>query len=201
MRATKQANLKAKKMAKLTNYMRETIANLAVAHTFDPRKAALDKAEDALAREAYASIYPEAELKKVNALPGNWFRPDACLRFNVGGLTIRLNVIGGGLPVPYRAKGEKQGGFHCNQLGVIPHGDLCDRIQAHATACEKYKEERTAAAKACAVMLSRVTTTAKLSEAWPEGEQFFKKFHDEPKAALPMVRVDEVNSLLGLAAA
>ncbi|MCE3590053.1 hypothetical protein LXJ59_26030, partial [Escherichia coli] len=149
-----------------------------------------------------ASIYPEAELKKVNALPDNWFRPDACLQFNVGGLTIRLNIIGKGLPVSYRAKGEQTGGFYgCRTLGVIPHGDLCDRIQAHATAYEKYKGERAAALKACTVMLSRVTTTVKLAEAWPEGEQFFKKFHDEPKAALPMVRVDEVNSLLGLAAA
>lgn len=185
-------------MAKLTKYSREAIARRAVAHAFDPRQEELAVAEDALAREAYNVLFPAAEQALVAKVPSNWFRLDACLQFNVGGQRITLNVKGDGLPVPYRMKGSEYSGYHCHQLGVIEHGDLCDRIQAHAVLVDTVRQERRQAQRATEQMLDAVTTTGKLKEVWPQGEQFYADYEDRPAPSLPAVRVDEVNALLGL---
>lgn len=185
-------------MAKLTKYSREAIARRAVAHAFDPRQEALAEAEDALAREAYNTIFPAPEQALVAKVPSNWFRLDACLQFNVGGQRITLNVKGDGLPVPYRASGMEYGGYHCNQIGVIEHGELCDRIQTHAALVDTVKSERRTALRATEKMLEAVTTTGKLKEVWPQGEQFYAEYEDRPAPALPAVRVDEINNMLGL---
>ncbi|MDW9880507.1 hypothetical protein GOA90_25310 [Sinorhizobium meliloti] len=185
-------------MPKLTNYMRESIAGRAVSHAFDPKKEALAKAEDALAREAYAFTFPKAETDLIATVPENWFRRDPCLLFNVGGQSIVLNVAGAGLPVPYRSKHSDNGSYRCNTVGVIPHGDLCDRIQKHAQAVEKYKEQRREAKRQVEAMLGSVTTTGKLKEVWPEGEQFYSKYDDVKPPSLPAVRAAEVNAILGL---
>lgn len=188
-------------MAKLTRYFREAIARRAVSHAFDPRQADLAVAEDMLAREAYNLIFPAKEQALVATVPTNWFRLDACLQFNVGGQRITLNVAGDGLPVPYRMKGNDSGTYNCHVVGVIEHGELCDRIQAHAQLVETVKSERRAALRATENMLNAVTTTGKLKEAWPQGEQFYADYEDAPAPSLPAVRVDEINAILGLAQA
>lgn len=185
-------------MAKLTKYSREAIARRAVAHSFDPRQAELKIAEDRLAREAYATLFSDAELAIVATLPEGWVRLDACLQFNVGGQRITLDVSGDGLPVPYRPRGSENGGYYCHQLGVIEHGDLCDRIQKHAQTVDTVKSERRAALRATEQMLGAVTTTGKLKEIWPQGAQFYAEYEDKPPVHLPAVRVDEVNAALGL---
>lgn len=183
---------------RLTNDMRSAIAEVAVAHAFDPRLADLKKAEDKLAREAFASIFPAKETEAVSKLPEHWFRLDECLKFNVGGQSITLRVEGQGLRVPYRAKGQSKGGWGCNTLGSIQHGDLCDRIQKHAQAFEAYRDERKNANRVTMAMLNAVNTTKRLREVWPEGLQFFVMYEGEERAPLPAVRVDEINQILGL---
>lgn len=188
---------------RLTNDIRTAICDAAVSHAFDPRFAEMMKVEEALAREAYETVFTAEERKKASAIPANWLRYDACLRFNVGGQSITLNLVEPGVPVPYRPKaGKGHGGYGCNILGVIQHGDLCDRIQKHAQAVETYKEERRAAQRSVSAMLMAVTTTKRLREVWPEGLQFFVAFEDETaRPQLPALRVDEINSMLGLSVA
>lgn len=188
-------------MPKLTKYSRERIADRAVAHAFDPRQNTEAEAEDALAREAYATLFSKTELKAAEALPANWLRKDKCLRFNVGSQDITLKVLDEGLLVPYRPKDSESGGYYCHRLGVIPHGELADRIQAHAREVDNTKNDRNAAYRSIAAMLDAVTTTGKLKEVWPEGAQFYADFEDRPTPSLPAVRVDEINALLGLSAA
>ncbi|MGN6534093.1 MAG: Nmad5 family putative nucleotide modification protein, partial [Mesorhizobium sp.] len=38
-------------------------------------------------------------------------------------------------------------------------------------------------------------------EVWPEGEPFYADYQDKPAPALPAVRVQEINQMLGLQAA
>lgn len=187
--------------SRLTNDMRQAISEAAVAHAFNPRRDELKKTEDQLAREAFACIFSAKEIEAVSKIPENWFRLDDCLKFNVGGQSITLRVEGQGLRVPYRAKGSANGGWGCNNLGSIPHGDLCDRIQKHAQAFETYKEERRNAARVTMAMLNAVNTTKRLREVWPEGLQFFVMYEGEERQPLPAVRVDEINQILGLQAA
>lgn len=183
---------------RLTNDLRQIIVNKAIAHAFDPKLSKLKESEDALGREAYAAVFTKAETDKVALVPENWIRRDKCLQFNVGGLHIRLELQGDGLPVPYRI--GDYAGYSCKTLGVIEAGDLCDRIRAHASACEQHRNDRRTAAKAVEGMLAKVSTLKKLREVWPEGERFYAQY-EKAKEALPTIRVDEINAALGLAVA
>ena len=58
-------------MTRLTKDLRDNIAAHAVAHAFNPKLEALKKEGDALGREAYASIFPAAELKAAGRGFGN----------------------------------------------------------------------------------------------------------------------------------
>lgn len=183
---------------RLTNDLRETIALQAVAHAFDPRIAALAKAEEGLAEEAYNHVFPESERKMIAKVPRNWVRFDQNLRFNVAGLTINLTAAGEGFPVPYSINGYR--GYSCHKLGTIEAGDLATRIQAHAKALEDLKSERRVALRHMQAMLAKITTLKRLREIWPEGAQFYAKWEAVPAQTLPTIRVDEINAMLGLAA-
>ena len=183
---------------RLTNDLRDIICRKAVSHAFDPKKEALTQVEHGLAKEAYEAVFSDADRKAVAKVGKDWVRFDSCLKFNVGGLTITLNAAGEGFPVPYRINGYR--GYSCNILGTVEFGELADRIQKHANDLEAYEAERTKAAKQLSAMLSKINTIKKLREVWPEGAQFYSKYEVESVAALPAIRVDEINSMLGLAA-
>lgn len=186
-------------MGRLTNISREEITRRAVEHAFTEREAAQKLAEDGLAREAFDAVVPVAEQRLAKKLPPYWPRRDPCLRFNAGGYDVQLCVTGEGLPVPYAPNGSR-GSYNCSRLGSIPPGDLCDRIQAHVNAVEALKTEKQLANRAVRTMLEAVSTTNKLTEVWPEGTAFYQDFADAPAPSLPMVRISEVNVMLGLAA-
>lgn len=181
-------------MSKLTNWKREGIRDRAIKSAFDPRFAALTKAEDALAREAYNSLFAETERAVIAKVPARWIKRDACLRFNVGGFDITLRVEGDGLPVPH-------GDGYCNRLGTIPHGPLCDSIRAHANALKELNSEREKARYAVTALLNSASTINRLREIWPEGEKFFPPAESTARASLPTLRVAAVNTMLGLKAA
>lgn len=185
-------------MTNLTNYTREVIAKAATAFAFDKIQEAQKQAQDALAREAYATIFDAKELAGVAKIPANWVRRDSCLKFNVGGQSITLSLIGDGLPVPYTI--GDYSGYHCKTLGSIPHGDLCDRIQRHAVEVEKTKADRSTAYRSVLNMLNGIRTIKKLATAWPEGKPFYEKYAEKPSEALPVIRTDEINQMLGIAA-
>ena len=180
-------------MSRLTNYTREAISSAAIKAAFTPRENDFSADEDALAREAYAAVYPADEVKKAMALPDNWLRRDPCLHFNVNGLRIELCTTDNHLPVPYRAKSGEQ--------GSIPEGDLAERITAHAMAKEALRDEKRSARAKLNAMLSSISTVKKLQEVWPEGAQFYAKFAEKPAALPPAIRVEDVNAALGLESA
>ena len=189
-------------MTRLTNDMRETIRHAALEFAFAPRAEALKAQEDALARKAYAVVFPADELKAVAKVPSNWFRNDSCLRFNVAGRAIRLQTTDDGLPVPYRMKDEEEGRWSCHQsLGTIHAGDLADEIQANADAKEELKTQCYAASAQTKSLLFSVTTIKRLREAWPEGEAFYAPLEEGNPSSLPALRTDELNAMLGLSPA
>ena len=179
-------------MSRLTNYTREAISSAAIKAAFTPRENDFSADEDALAREAYAAVYPADEVKKAMSLPENWLRRDPCLYFNVNGLLIELCTTDNHLPVPYRC--------HRSQ-GSIPEGDLAERITAHAMAKEALRDEKRSARIKLDAMLSSISTVKKLQEVWPEGAQFYAKFAEKPAALPPAIRVEDVNAALGLESA
>ena len=179
-------------MTRLTNDMRNAITYAAVGHKFDPLMEALDKAEDALAREVHAALLPASEIEAAAAMPARWICTSNTVNINAGGYRVCLELIcGSRLPVPV------DGGYYA--LGNLPHGDLCDRVREHVEAKRTLQGERNAARRATEVLLASATTIKALRAAWPDGETFYKKFEGAvPASTLPAVRVDEVNKLLGL---
>lgn len=185
-------------MTRLTNDLRAIIRDTAVRASFAERNAELARIENALAKEAYEATFGPEIRALVAQVPGAWFRKDACLNFNVGGLRIGLEVSGEGYPVPYQTAGGH--GYHCHEeIGVIPAGDLCDRIQAHAKAKEDQRDKSKAAYRGLDALLSSVSSVKKLKEVWPEGEPFYGRFLDEKAPSLPAIRFAEINQALGLA--
>lgn len=185
-------------MSNLTKYTRECIARAATAFAYDPKFKELNEEEDALAREAHAAIFPKAELATLKGVPANWIKLDACLRFNVGGQRLYLRTLDDGLPVPYRI--GDHAGYSCHELGTIPHGDLCDRIQAHAQAVEATKTANRETYRKVLALVDSARTVKKLRTIWPEGEQFYAKYDAVQPTKLPAIRIDELNAELGIAA-
>lgn len=184
-------------MSKLTNSTREAIARAAIAFAFDPKEKALAKAEDALAREAHALLFPKKIIDAAKSLPAGWTRKISSLNYNVGGQKIELKASES-LHVPALDKSNNDAGRSYYIVGAIQPGDLCDRIQGHAQTKEKLRDEKKIAQRQIEAMLAKVTTVKKLAEAWPEGEPFYSKYLDQPAPQVPALRVDEINAMLGL---
>ena len=182
----------------MTNDLRTIIRKAAVEASFASAQGEMAEAEASLAREAYEATFPAEVQALVAAVPENWFRKDPCLNFNVGGLRIRLETGGEGLPVPYQSAAG--GGYHCHaEIGVIERGDLCDRIQSHAKAKDDLRDKIQRAGRNLDALLSSISTVNKLKEFWPEGEPFYGRFLGAKAPSLPAIRFAEVNAVLGLA--
>lgn len=184
-------------MSRLTNHTREAIARAAIAFAFDPKEEALKQAEDALAREAHAFLFPKKVIDTAKSLPKGWISHLATLKLNAGGQQIEIRASEA-LPVPASDKNGNSAGYYGYMVGTIPTGELSDRIQGHAQAKEKLSDEKTVARRQVEAMLSNVTTVKKLAEAWPEGEQFYSKYLEREAPQVPALRVDEINAILGL---
>lgn len=179
-------------MTRLTNLTRDSIANAAAAFGFDQKQEEIDKYEDTLAREAHAYVFDKNEIAAVNQLPECWVARLNKLKLNVAGERIDLRVSGHGLPVPHKFA------YGYGVAGVIPPGDLCDRIQAHARNKEEVKRQRKSAQQKVRLMLDGVSSIKKLREVWPEGERFYSIYDAAPAPSAPAIRVEEINNVLGL---
>lgn len=181
----------------MTNHTRGTILSAAIAFAFDPKEKALAEAEDALAREAHASVFTKKIIDTAKSLPEVWILKIATMTFNVGGQKIELKASER-LPVPAKDKNDNIARYSGYITGTILPGDLCDRIQGHAQTKEKLKEEKATARRQLEAMLAKVTSVKKLAEAWPEGEPFYSQYLTKEAPQVPALRVDEINAMLGL---
>lgn len=184
-------------MTRLTNDMRSMIAKSAVKAAFAERDAAFAAAEADLAREAYEATFPAEVRALVAEVPGNWFRKDPCLNFNVGGLRIQLQTEGAGYPVPYCSASGRGYGCHA-EIGTIMPGDLCERIRSHAVDKEAASERKKQAKRDLDALLASISTVSKLKSVWPEGEPFYARFMDAAAPSLPAIQFAAVNEALGL---
>lgn len=178
-------------MTRMTKDLRESIARKAVETQFKPRHDALKVEEHKLGMEMYNATFPADIQKQLKKIPDGWLRMDGCLRFNCGGYDLRFTVSPA-VPVPYST--------HCARLAAVT-GDLAERGQAHANALKDFREQYEAAYRALLRMLESVGSVKALQKAWPDGIEFYKNYLTAaPGAAVPALRVEEVNKMLGLAA-
>lgn len=176
-------------MTKLNKLIREAILKDCIKKQFSQRQEDRKKSENSLAMDLYKNVFDEKILRAVKKIPKDWLRQDSCLRFNCGGYSLRLNVDKA-VPVPY-SNG-------CGVLGSIT-GDLATSAIKHAEESDKLKEEIRSAYLALETLLDSVSTIKQLSEAWPEGKQFYAGFLEaKGKSNVPALQVSELNKKLGL---
>lgn len=177
---------------RLTNMDRSDIVERAMAFTFSKMEQDLKSLEGTLARAAYESVFPATIRKQAYVMPDGWLRRDGCLRFNVVGMDIRLNLEEGKeVPVPYNRQG-------CGRIGTIEAGELADKIQDFLARNEKLKKERHQLRHSLSAMLGQVNTLRALAAAWPQGQSFYECLNKEPAIRLPALQVSEINKMIGL---
>ncbi|MFB0491985.1 hypothetical protein ABIE45_004571 [Methylobacterium sp. OAE515] len=178
---------------RLTNLDRDNVVAAALTSAFAERRASLDLAADRLGRTCYDSVFKASERKAAAAMPKGWLRLDSCLRFNVGGLDVVLNLVGEGVPVPGGA------GRDCRRLGAVADPDLVGAVQAHLADVERLKDDRAKAKSSLRALLYSVSTVKALRELWPEGEPFLAGLASKAGApGLPAPQISELNAMLGL---
>ena len=179
---------------RLTNYDRDNVAASAITAAFKAREAALEIEADRLGRLCYEAVFSAAARKAAKAMPKDWLRMDACLGFNVGGMSIKLNLLDEGVPVPYT-----RGGYCNNRLGVVTEPDLVQAVTTYLSDVETLKSDREKARSSLKGLLYSVSTLKALRETWPEGEPFFQGLTRKSGApGLPAPQITELNAMLGL---
>ncbi|SFJ68625.1 Nmad5 family putative nucleotide modification protein [Methylobacterium brachiatum] len=179
---------------RLTNQDRDNVVKAAIQASFTDRHRALKVEEDRLARRCYDAVFSEKVRKAVAVIPAGWLRADTCLRFNVGGMNIRLDVAGEGLRVPSQQ-------WNCERLGNVADESLIAEVQAFLQARDGLKAEREKAQQSLKALLYSVTTLRALRDLWPEGEPFFRGLASKTGApGLPAPQIAELNAMLGLPA-
>jgi hypothetical protein len=179
---------------RLTNQDRDSVVKAAIQESFTERHRALKAEEDRLARRCYDTVFPASVRKAAASMPAGWLRSDTCLRFNVGGLNIRLDIAGDGLRVPSQQ-------WNCERLGNVADEALIVEVQAFLQARDGLKAEREKAQQSLKALLYSVTTLKALRDLWPEGEPFFRGLASKTGApGLPAPQITELNAMLGLPA-
>lgn len=174
--------------SRLTNADRDRITARAIEASFSVRTKAMTAREDELVSRCYDFVHDKSVQKKVAALPEGWVGSDSCLRFNVNGAHIVLKST-----QPYRVPSRS----YCGMQGAVT-GPLADEVLSFAADKEAYSAERTQARRSLRALLGSVSSLAALEARWPEGKPFFKRPDGISSDAVPAVRFDDVNAMLGL---
>lgn len=169
---------------------RRSIVKKAISARFDPPREQIEKDKEAFALRLYESAYPKKVKEWAAQAPKGWLHLDTCLRFNVSGHSIKLN-ISEGVPVPYNAG-------YCQQLIAINNDELRDEHMALDKRETDLKAERQSAEAQLTALLGRVSTLNRLKEIWPEGEPFFSHLAPRDRVDVPAIQVSDINRLLGI---
>src|ERR1700761_3883091 len=106
---------------RLTNSDRDQVRDRALNFAFEARKKELDDEENELGLACYRSLFPVKTRKAAEAMPTDWLRMDACLRFSIRGMNVLLN-LSNAVPVPQSR--------NCSRLGEISDDALFERFQS-----------------------------------------------------------------------
>lgn len=176
-------------MGRLTNSLRNSIRDDAMAATYEGREKAFEKQAEKLANECYTTLFDAKLRKAIAAVPIEWFRQDKCLRVNANGWDawLRTEKL---FSVPYS--------HSCEGLGSIT-GELAVKVQSHLQDKKAFEEEFRSAKHKLGGFLEQFNTFAAMEKAWPEGKKFYKKYdYERMPNNVPAVITTEINNMLGL---
>lgn len=195
---------------RLTNDLREVIADAVLRHRFTEQVDALIADRATLADAIYNDLYRKSDREKMEALPKGWLseEPNIGVQFGSSGCRYENIEFGGqfyGKLGALRTKHEDERVYRrvpdkhrsgcakvyedAHKLSVR-HQELEDRLSA-------MKADFDAAHRQTMAALASVNTIKSLIKAWPEVEPFAAKFEDAPRH-LPSVPTAKLNEMLGL---
>lgn len=197
--------------AKLTNYMREQIAEAVVRHRFNDPALAIVTRRAALAAKVYDDLYSPADQKKMAGLPTGWLPEDndISVQFGSGGNYTQIAFSGAAYGTIARVLAEpldrtmrRVASAHvrgCAKSYEPTHPFVAEYEALKADTAALVAEIETAERQAKAAIAS-ASTVRRLIDMWPEIEPFTKDYQDERRPNLPALPTEQLNALFKLPA-
>jgi hypothetical protein len=184
---------------RLTNRIRDQIIERVIDFGFEEKFKAIREEVMALSEETYATLYPPALLDKMNQLEA--------LEYDRDGSYIQKEFYNSQASIRV-AYGYRQDQIHFKQKKPVAANrrhfldtehPLTIKHEQIAQRQECLTAEHNIVKREIRAILYSVTTFKKLYEVWPEVTQFTADIEVTAAMQLPAVKVDSINSKLGLA--
>lgn len=206
-----QEKIERKGGIRLTTAMRESIVAKVYDFKFKKSGEALDKLELRLSHRAMVATFGKSTLEALAKIgppyaysghneDGTKLNPERLAEWEGTKLAWRVGALGYQISLFVKDPLPLHIGYHGSGFFTVKDGLLAEDIIAWQGACTDWaKQKREMALKVNAV-LNSVTTFASLERTWPDGARFWKHIPiDFPfRNQVPAVKVDELNSALGL---
>lgn len=179
-------------MSRLTKTLRENMLKAVLAHAFNEKETAAEKAKRDAGEKIYADIYSK-HLIAMESLPKGWLEKSSAIEIAVSGQRHRVylnesRLIGRG----------HDGRYSMPKLYVGDEQVVIDYLETVSNV-DAIKKQRSNMSHEVQAILESATTFKKLWEIWPESKCILEKFETKPTVALlPAIQIEKVNSALGL---
>lgn len=177
---------------RLTKTMREAIERKLIRDKFEKPFIENRKAFHVLADKIYRDVYGN-DVSKMNRLPDGWLPTSGSILVRIAGQMERPE-----LDKPRRLPYE-----HSRHQVVKQYSageEIAREFRALKDAKNDLEQARDNTSAEIRAVLNSVNTLAQLVEAWPEIADLARKICDRPVENLPAIRIDSLNSKLGLSA-
>lgn len=169
-------------MGRLTKEIKDEVVRLAVKETFDKRDKSLAKKMRELAKEVYADMYSEDELKLLLSLPRGWARTITKKRVyftGCNGLTVTVTFD----PAVKVANDVYDYSYEIKSEG------LKGKLSKFVVLSDKIRDQKHELVLEVRRLLKPITTTKHLLEVWPESVKYYQ---EEKVDNLPAVNSEAV---------
>ncbi len=180
---------------KLTTWKKERIVKDVMKYKFSKVDLELTQLEDKFSMEVYNATYTKEERQLLSSLPENFVKLVDSISANIAGCwscTAFYNSLGERRKVRVPAIFKTMTFDGSSAIGLAG-SQFTDKAR-------DIRDEKGRVSANIRAILNSVTTTKKLVEIWPEVLPFLNTttHSSVPNRALPVIRVSELNKMLGL---
>lgn len=175
---------------------RAEIVRAAIEGAFAKEDKKLAQREHALAKRCYDLCIPAKVRKLTEQMPPDWLCEASHLCFNINGMTLSL-AAEHRMPVPAQSQAKYS---DAGRLGAISDAQIGKDVLALMADKDAVRARKNKAEITLKALVDQHSTTDELGKHWPEGRTYWKALERKiPVSNLPAVRIEELNSMLGLA--
>lgn len=206
-----QEKIERKGGMRLTNVMKASIVEKVFDFKFKRAGEKLDAQELRLSHRAMVAIVGNTALDQLAKIgppyafaahdrDGNKLTAANLAEWKGTKLTFRVGSLGYQIGLYVKDPLPQNADYNRNAFYTIKPGALADEIVAWQEACTEWSKQKNIMQTKVNAVLNSVTTYNSLEKTWPDGKRFYKHLPiDFPfRNQVPAVRVEELNSALGL---